>query len=177
MIWFRPCNLFPDRWEWNAISATFANAFEKDDKEPKRTARADDADGAGDQWTEFRLQACGDLLQLSSRANQARFHTSTQKEAGAPARDSDFSEAEMDGQPAPHLDLPAASDIVAKYVTALGGQTAIENISTRLEKGTVSFGSGPPLAVERITKSGKQIFTVHLPAGESRPRSMVAQDG
>src|SRR5215831_9197121 len=46
---------------------------------------------------------------------------STQKEAGAPARDSDFSEAEMDGQPAPHLGLPAASDIVAKYVTALGG--------------------------------------------------------
>src|SRR5215831_9197120 len=82
MIWFRPCNLFPDRWEWNAISATFANAFEKDDKEPKRTARADDADGAGDQWTEFRLQACGDLLQLSSRANQARFHTVDAKGSG-----------------------------------------------------------------------------------------------
>jgi hypothetical protein len=74
----------------------------------------------------------------------------------------------MAGQPAPPVGLPAASDIVAKYVTALGGQTAIESISTRLEKGTVSFGSGPALAVERITKSpAKQIFTVHLPAGES----------
>src|SRR5689334_14072841 len=127
------------------------DAFEKDDKEPKRTAR---------QMMQMELAINGRNFDSKRAVTCYTCHRgqtkpvsipSMQKEAGEPARDSYFSETEMAGPPAPPAGagLPAASDIVAKYVTALGGQSAIENISTRLEKGTVSFGSGPPLAVER----------------------------
>lgn len=144
------------------------DAFEKDDKKPKQTAR---------QMMRMELQINGGDFDARRAVTCYTCHRgqikpvsipSTQKEADAPAKGSYFSEAEMADPPAPAVALPAASDILAKYVTALGGTAAIENISTRLEKGTINFGSGPPFAVERITKSpAKQIFTVHLPAGES----------
>ena len=144
------------------------DAFEKDDKEPKQTARQ-----------MMRMELAINARNFDSRRAVTCYTChrgqtkpvsipSTEDRADAPPEDAYFSEAEMAGPSTPPPGLPAASDILAKYVAALGGKTAIENISTRREKGTVSFGSGPPLAVERITKSpAKQIFTVHMPAGES----------
>jgi len=145
------------------------DAFDKDDKKPKQTAR---------QMMRMELEINGRDFDARRAVTCYSCHRgqikpvsipSTQKEADAPAQDSYFSEAELADPPRPPVGLPAASDILAKYVTALGGKSAIENISTRLEKGTIHFGSGPPFGVERITKSpAKQIFTVHLAAGESR---------
>jgi outer membrane lipoprotein-sorting protein len=55
-----------------------------------------------------------------------------------------------------------------KYVAALGGAAAIENLSSRVGTGTVAFAAGPALPVQIAWKApGKQIMTVHLPAGDS----------
>jgi len=144
------------------------NAFEKDDKEPKRIARRMMRMELAINGRDFDSRPAVTCYTCHRGQIKPVSVPSTQKPAGTPPEDPYFSEAEIAGQFAPPPGLPAASDILSKYVTALGGKTAIENISTRLEKGTVSFGSGPSLAVERITKSpAKQIFTVHMPAGES----------
>jgi len=145
------------------------NAFEKDDKEPKRIARQMMRMELGINGRDFDSRRAVTCYTCHRGQTKPVSIPSAEKEAGAPAEDIYFTEAETSDPVRPPPGLPPASEILAKYVTALGGKAAIENITTRLEKGTVSFGSGQPLAVERITKSpAKQIFTVHLPAGESR---------
>jgi hypothetical protein len=65
-------------------------------------------------------------------------------------------------------DLPSASDVIEKYIQAVGGAAAIQNVSSRVESGTVTFGAGPGLPVEIISKSPfRQALIVHLPAGDS----------
>src|SRR5215467_8553533 len=143
------------------------DAFEKDDKETKRTARQMMRMELAINGRDFDARRAVTCYTCHRGQTKPASIPSTEKETGAPAEDSYFSTAEMASLPV-LAGLPDASDVLAKYVTALGGKTAIENISTRVEKGTVSFGAGPPLAVERISKSPeRQIFTVHLPAGES----------
>jgi photosynthetic reaction center cytochrome c subunit len=144
------------------------NAFEKDDKEAKRTARQMMRMQLAINGRDFDARRAVTCYTCNRGQTKPVSIPSIDKEKDARVEDSYFSEAEIASLPAPPVGLPPASDVLAKYVNAIGGKTAIENISTRLEKGTVSFGAGPPLAVERISKSpGKQIFTVHLPAGES----------
>lgn len=64
--------------------------------------------------------------------------------------------------------LPSASDVLDKYVAALGGAAAIEKISSRVGTGTVTFAAGPALPVQISWKApGKQITVVHLPMGDS----------
>lgn len=145
------------------------DAFEKDDKEPKRIARQMMRMELAINGRDFDSRRAVTCYTCHRGQTKPVSIPSTQEEAGPSAEHSYFSEAEPVREVAPAVGLPSASDILAKYVTALGGKSAIESIATRLEKGTVSFGSGQPLAVERITKSpAKQIFTIHLPAGESR---------
>ncbi len=64
--------------------------------------------------------------------------------------------------------LPKASEVLDKYVAAVGGSAAIEKISSRVGTGKVTFAAGPALPVQISWKApGKQIMTVHLPAGDS----------
>jgi hypothetical protein len=51
--------------------------------------------------------------------------------AGAPA-----------GAPAPAATMPTADDILNKYIAALGGQAALDNLKTRVMKGTYAAASG-----------------------------------
>ena len=64
--------------------------------------------------------------------------------------------------------LPSAADVLDKYVTAVGGAAAVGKISSRVGTGSVAFAAGPALSVQISWKAqGKQITTVHLPAGDS----------
>lgn len=64
--------------------------------------------------------------------------------------------------------LPSADEVMEKYVQALGGAAAIQNVSSRVESGTVTFGSGPGFPIEILSKSpSRQAMVVHLPAGDS----------
>ncbi|HKR30899.1 MAG TPA: hypothetical protein VJT08_10485, partial [Terriglobales bacterium] len=49
-----------------------------------------------------------------------------------------------------------------------GGAAAIENVSSRVESGTVTFGVGPGFPIEIYSKSPyRQAVIVHLPAGDT----------
>jgi hypothetical protein len=70
--------------------------------------------------------------------------------------------------------LPSASDVVDKYVQAVGGAAAIEKISTRSEKGTVTGFGGHKFPVEILNESpDKSAVVTHYPNGDG----VVAYNG
>jgi hypothetical protein len=80
------------------------------------------------------------------------------------------SEARLPADPAAvgRTDLPSADDVIEKYIKAVGGAAAAQNVSSRVETGTVTFGVGPGFPVEILSKSPfRQAMIVHLAAGDS----------
>jgi hypothetical protein len=64
-------------------------------------------------------------------------------------------------------DIPSAEQIVAKYLDALGGASAVGKLSTRVEKGTINLG-GRAFPVDIFTKvPGKRVSIIHLPNGDN----------
>ncbi len=80
----------------------------------------------------------------------------------------------MTNMPAPQASgAPAADQILAKYVEAMGGAPAIGKVSTRVETGTMDVG-GRTLPVEIFSKvPGRRIVMMHLPNGDN----LTALDG
>jgi photosynthetic reaction center cytochrome c subunit len=70
----------------------------------------------------------------------------------------------VDAQAAP----PDANLILDKYVAALGGAAAVQKVTSRVAKGTLT-GMGPqPVPVEIYSKSpGKRVSITHTPNGDS----------
>jgi hypothetical protein len=144
-------------------------AFDKDDKATKKTARK--------------------MMQMMAALNQQNFdsrrevtcyscHRGSSKPVSIPmvaettALEAleEFAPAAADSNPAPtpSAALPNAFDVLDKYVAAVGGTAAIDRISSRVGTGKVTFAAGPALPVQISWKApGKQIMTVHLPAGDS----------
>jgi photosynthetic reaction center cytochrome c subunit len=140
------------------------DAFDRDDKPPKQTARR-------------MMQMMFDLNANQFHAERAvtcyTCHRGSTKPVSIPMVDSKapyVSEARLTANPTPEgrTDLPSAGDVIDKYIQAVGGAAAVQNVSSRVESGTVSFGVGPALPIEIFSKSpSRQAMIVHLPAGDS----------
>ncbi|MGH9741875.1 MAG: c-type cytochrome [Candidatus Acidiferrum sp.] len=135
--------------------------FEKDDKKPKRTARA--------------------MMQMMFALNKNNFegkrevtcyscHRGSSDPIATPSVENElpssggFAEAVMQRLP---LNLPSATQMIENYIKALGAAAAIEAVTSRAEKGTEIF-HGQTVKVEILTQApGKQAFLRHLSAGES----------
>lgn len=147
------------------------HAFDKDDKKPKQTARK--------------------MIQMQFAINKENFHdhpvvtcNSCHHGAREPAAIPMISEEPPKAGPGPGMPgpgmnasgpnatplpaLPTADQLLQKYVQALGGADALQKITTRVEKGTLT-GFGPnPLPVEIFAKApDKRLSLVHTPNGES----------
>src|SRR5436305_7371169 len=136
------------------------DAFDKDDKKPKQTARK--------------------MMQMMFAINQQNFNGqgkvscySCHRGSSVPVAipmigDTQAYMENPEGQGAPAQGLPSVNDILEKYVASLGGAAAIDKISSRVETGTARFASRPPLPVKIVSKApGKQIMIVHLPSGDA----------
>jgi len=135
------------------------NAFDKDDKKPKQTARK--------------------MMQMMFAINQQNFngqskvscyscHRGASTPVGIPMVGDTRAYIENPEAPASASGLPSPSEIIEKYAASIGGRAAIEKIATRSEAGTISFGSGPSFPVKVVSKGpAKQITAVHLPAGDA----------
>ncbi len=138
------------------------NAFEKDDKEAKQTARKmmrmmftinkDNFDG----HREVTCYAC---------------HRGEHKPVITPiisAEDGKFAaEEKMHRAESGDASLPSADQILGKYLQSVGGAEAAARISTRIQKGTLTVGS-EHFPVEVLAKApAKRITTVHFPGGDS----------
>jgi len=140
--------------------------FEKDDKKEKQTARKmiqmemainkDDFDG----HTDVTCYSC---------------HRGAHEPVGTPIISDEEPKAEPEGPKpgAPPPPLPTADQILDKYVQAMGGADALQKISSRIGKGSISFG-GQKSLVEVYSKAPDKRATVtHTPNGES----VTAYDG
>jgi hypothetical protein len=137
------------------------NHFDQDDKKPKQIARK--------------------MMQMMAAINQQNFDshrkvTCNTCHRGAPRPISIPIISEGPNPPAvPVLDseeklppnLPTPSELVEKYVQASGGVSAIQKVSTRVEKGNADFG-GHDVPVDIFDKAHAQRATVmHLPNGDN----------
>jgi len=140
------------------------DAFDKDDKQSKQTARR-------------MMQMMFDLNANQFHGERAvtcyTCHRGSAKPVSIPMADSKapyVSEARLAADPATagRTDLPSASDVIEKYIQGVGGALAVQNLSSRIESGTVTFGVGPGFPIEILSKSpSRQAMIVHLPAGDS----------
>jgi len=134
------------------------NAFEKDDKEEKKTARkmmimmfAIDKDNFGGR-REVTCYTC---------------HEGSSDPKSTPV----ISESAPKPEPPAGMNsaaLPGADLILDKYVQAIGGEEALHKITTRMEKGTLS-GFGPAgMPVEVYAKApDARVTVVQTPRGEN----------
>jgi outer membrane lipoprotein-sorting protein len=138
------------------------NAFEKDDKETKRTARKMMRmmfainDENFDGHREVTCYAC---------------HRGAHKPVITPALNGAEAELipedKMQHGEASTAGLPSADQILGKYLVAVGGADAAARLSTRIQKGTLTVGS-QPFPLEILAKApDKRITTVHFPGGDS----------
>jgi photosynthetic reaction center cytochrome c subunit len=135
------------------------NAFDKDDKKPKQTARK--------------------MMEMTVAINSGNFdgkrmvtcyscHRGSPTPVATPAIPDTPSRllgeaVELHGTAQPSL--PKAEDIIAKYVAAVGGAAAISKLTTLDEKGTIEVG-GRQFPVETLVQSPDHIAVItHWPNG------------
>ena len=144
------------------VNCTFChveNHFDKDDKKPKKTARA--------------------MMRMTLALNKSTFdarrevtcyscHRGAQHPEDVPlvaAQPTTFS-LSGDSEPLP-TNLPTVSEILDRYIASLGGEQALRQITTRVEKATATFGGvSTPLEIF-TTASRKQSIVRHLAKGDS----------
>ena len=136
-------------------------ALEKDDKKPKQTARKMMQMMAAinrDNFDSKQLVSCNSCHRGAPRPVAIPVIA----EGGAtPPVESAL------GEETSTTNAPPADQIIAKYVEAIGGAATLQNIITRLEKGTINI-SGRNLPIELLSKiGGKQLTVIHLPNGDS----------
>ena len=145
------------------------NAFEKDDKKPKQTARKmmemmfainkDNFEGN-------RKVTCYSCHRGSAHplAIPAVLTEDTKEPMGAPhAADAD----KKAGEPVKEAAAPTADQLLDKYVQAAGGAAAVDKINSRVMKGTIDFG-GRSLPIDVYAKDPeKRISLTHMPDGDS----------
>lgn len=142
-------------------------AFDKDDKAPKQKTRQ--------------------MMQMMFAINQQNFEGhrevtcySCHRGANKPVAIPVVAEAESKPEPPPSNasealppNLPTPAQVIDKYIQAIGGAEAIQNVTSRVEKGTTSI-EGKQVAVEVFAKApDKRIALLHLPRGDN----MTAYDG
>jgi photosynthetic reaction center cytochrome c subunit len=137
------------------------NAFEKDDKETKQTARKmmrmmfainkDNFDG----HREVTCYAC-------HRGAHKPLITPILSENGG-----EFVGEEKSSEGPNTANLPSADQVLGKYLQAVGGSESAATISTRIQKGTLTVGS-EHFPVEVLAKApAKRATTVRFPGGDS----------
>ena len=147
------------------VNCTFCHVeghFDKDDKKPKQTARA-----------MMRMTLALNKNNFDSRREITCYscHRGAQHPADAPeiTGASESHNVATTGTTAPSLptNLPTVTEILDKYVTTLGGAAAIEQITSRIEKGSIVSG-GNSTPIEILTASpAKQSFTRRLSIGNA----------
>ena len=145
------------------------DAFEKDDKTPKKTAR---------QMIQMVLMLNAQNFEGKRAVTCYTCHRGGRAPVSIPAigikipserEDIYFAEVTPeDLRLRVSHDLPPVADVLTKYVSGLGGRSAIEGIVSRTEKGSVSFDAGPSFPIDVLTKiPDKRILTIHMQSGDS----------
>lgn len=96
---------------------------------------------------------------------RARAQTNAQNSTGAPAQGQ-----QAGGRPNPQAMQAAADAIIAKYVEAIGGEAAIQKLTSLEEKGTTTTPHGDSTQFEIQAKAPNKIVFVSTPANGQSTR-------
>jgi photosynthetic reaction center cytochrome c subunit len=135
------------------------DANEKDDKKAKVTAR---------KMIEMQMAINRDNFKGQTEVTCYSCHRGAHDPVGVPmiAEEEPKRPEPEKAQAAPPA-LPAADQILDKYLQAVGGAEAVQKVSSRVESGTINFG-GRQFPVEVLAKApNKRISTVHTPNGDN----------
>ena len=139
-------------------------AFEKDDKKPKQTAR---------KMMEMMFAINKDNFEGHREVTCYSCHRGKTDPVATPlvmtAESKPTTDAEVthEGGEVKEASGPAADLLFDKYLKAVGGQAAINKVTSRVMKGTITFGDRN-VPIEIYSKSpGKRVSITHTPEGES----------
>jgi photosynthetic reaction center cytochrome c subunit len=138
------------------------NAFEKDDKQTKQTAR-----------TMMRMMFAinKDNFDGQQKVTCYACHRGAHKPVITPIISEEDGKSVVE-EKMPHeapntAGLPSADQVIGKYLQAVGGAEAASRISTRIQKGTLAVGS-ELFPVEVLAKApANRVTTVRFPGGNS----------
>jgi photosynthetic reaction center cytochrome c subunit len=133
-------------------------ALEKDDKKPKLTAR---------KMMQMMAAINRDNFDLRQVVTCNSCHRGAPRPLAIPIIAEEEPRTAIESEDTSTTNVPPAKLIIAKYVEAMGGATALQKISTRQAKGTIRIG-GRDLPIEILSRiGGKQLSVIHLPNGDS----------
>jgi photosynthetic reaction center cytochrome c subunit len=139
-----------------------ARAFEKDDKKPKVTARKMIGMMMAinkENFESHREVTCYSCHRGSSDPVATPIITAEQ-----PKREA--AEGDKPGEPKPVF--PSADQLLDKYISAIGGADALQRITSRVQKGTLTAFGGQHFPVDVYSKApGKRLSVMHLSNGDS----------
>ncbi len=137
------------------------NAFDKDDKKPKQTAR---------KMMQMMFAINSNNFDSQQKVTCYSCHRGSPKPLAIPLIGESVPRPLNEAAPAEQPvtpDLPRADEIVQEYIAAIGGSSAIGKLQSVTESGT--FHAGPrQFPVEVLKKSPDHVATVtHWPNGDS----------
>ena len=148
------------------------NAFDKDDKKPKQIARTMMAMMFAinkDNFEGHRQVTCYSCHRGSQHpvAIPVVATEDTALVVAPPHGAADMTKADAKESESKASTLPAADQLLDKYVQVMGGAAAIDKISSRVMKGNIDFG-GKSLTIDIYAKDpGERISLTHMPEGDS----------
>jgi photosynthetic reaction center cytochrome c subunit len=135
--------------------------FEKDDKKTKVTAR---------KMMEMMFAVNKDNFEGHREVTCYSCHRGAADPVGTPLVATEDSKPQAEPAKAPGEAKPAmppANQLLDKYLAAVGGQVALQKVTSRVEKGKID-ANGHQLPIEVYAKApDKRISIMHLPNGDS----------
>jgi photosynthetic reaction center cytochrome c subunit len=134
-------------------------AFDKDDKKTKKTAR--------------------EMITMMMAINKENFeghrevtcftcHRGSNDPVGTPIISDTAPKPEAENAAAAAKPLPTSDAILDKYLQAVGGREALEKITSRVEKASLSVPGGPEVPIDIFAKApNKRISIMHMREGDS----------
>jgi photosynthetic reaction center cytochrome c subunit len=137
-------------------------AFEKDDKKTKQTTR---------KMMEMMFAINKDNFEGHREVTCYSCHRGKTDPVATPlvmtAESKPTTDAEVKGGDTKEASGPAADQLFDQYLKAIGGESAIDNVTSRVMKGTITFGDRN-VPIEIYSKSpDKRVSITHTPDGES----------
>jgi photosynthetic reaction center cytochrome c subunit len=143
------------------------NAFDKDDKKPKQTAR---------KMMEMMFAINADNFDRHREVTCYSCHRGNVKPLAIPVVMTEESKEMGEGHPpepasgvgeTKQYSGPSADQILDKYISAVGGAAAIDKINSRVMKGTIDV-AGKSFPIDIYSKDpDERISFTHMPEGES----------
>jgi len=138
------------------------HAFEKDDKKPKVTAR---------KMINMMMAINKDNFEGHREVTCYSCHRGSTDPVSTPIITGEEPRSAADEGKKPgeaKVSLPAAEQLLDKYLAAIGGSEALQKITSRVQKGTLNAFRGQHFPVEVYSKApDKRVSVMHLQGGDS----------